>query len=88
MAELVYETAAADYGEVIHNYLACELGGVTYDNVVAHDAVVRHVAVSHDKGVAAHYRTATGIGATVHGHTLAQSGVVADDSEGFLPVEL
>ena len=50
MAELVYETAAADYGEVIHNYLACELGGVTYDNVVAHDAVVRHVAVSHDKG--------------------------------------
>ncbi len=77
MAELVDKAAAADDGEIVDHNFAGELAGVADDHVVAHDAVVRHMAVGHDEAVAAYYSTAFGCCAAVDGHAFAQHCVIA-----------
>ncbi len=88
MAELMDERSATDDGIIVDLHLACKLCGITHHHVVAHDAVVSYVAVGHDQAVAAHDGASAGGCATVDCHTLAQSGVVADDGHGVLAAEL
>ncbi len=88
VAELVHEGAAADDGEVVDDYLAGELCGIGYDDVVAHDTVVRDMGVCHDEAVIAHDGLAPGGGAAVDGYALAQHGIVAYDGESLFSDEL
>lgn len=87
VAELMHERAAAYYGKTVHHYFACELGGIADDYVVAHGAVVRNVAVSHDETVVA-YGCASACGcASVHGHAFAYGRVVAYYGQCVLAAE-
>ncbi len=87
VAELVYQSAAADDGVVVDDDFAGELCGVGDDDVVAYAAVVGDVRVGHDQAVVAHDGAPFGGGATVDGDVFAQGGVVAYYGVGFFATE-
>ena len=54
VGELMYQCTAANDGPVCHLNLAGKLCRVGHDDVVAHNAVVCHMAIGHDQAVVAH----------------------------------
>lgn len=77
MAELMDETAAADDGEIVDFDLSRQLAGVADDYVIAKDAVVSDVAVSHQKVVVSYDGAPFGGGAAVDSDTFADDTVIA-----------
>lgn len=88
MAELMDKSTSADYGAVVDNHFAGELGGVAHYYVVAERAVMGHVAVCHEQTVVADDGPSLGCGASVDGHALAECGAVAYYGKGLLATEL
>ena len=88
MAELMHQCTSADDGVVLHHHFARQLDGVAHDDMVVQEAIVCYVAVCHDEAVIAHDSLALAGGAAMHGCALTDSGVVADNSEGFFALEL
>ena len=54
VAELVYERSSTDHGIVVDDHFAGTLHGIAHDNIVVHNTIVSHVAVSHDETVVAY----------------------------------
>ena len=88
MAELMNKRTATDDGEIVHLHLAGELGTVRHDDMVMQDAVMRHVAVSHDEVIIADDGLALAECTAVNGNELTQDVIVADEGPGLFAVEL
>lgn len=82
--------AASEYGPVVNVGLTCDADIADEDAVVADRAVMCHMGVRHEKGVAAHlgHTLAAGLGATVDGSAFADVHTVADLDISHLAVEL
>ena len=88
MAELVYKCAAANNGIVIDLDFAGKLCGVGDDDIVADNAIVRHVRICHDETVVAYYSFIFRGSTAVDGNTFADGCIIADNSNGVFASEL
>ena len=88
MGELVNERTTADDGEIVHLYLTGQLRGIGHDDIIVQDAVVRHVAISHDEVVVADNGLALAGRPTMDSNELTQHAVVADDGPCLFSTEL
>ena len=83
-------SASSQYCPVIDISLTCD-AHITYENAVFSDgAVVCHVAVGHQEGIAAHFghSLAAGLGTPVDGGALTNSHIVTEFHIGHLSVKL
>ena len=86
--ELVHQCTAADDGEIIYFHFAGQLRGVGHDDIVVQDAVVRHMAVSHDEVVVTDDGLSFAGSTAVDRDELTHDVVVTDDGPGLFAVEL
>ena len=83
----MHRRQAAKYGVVADTHVSAERRIIDEDNVVADQAIVRHMGTNHEQTVAARPRYhAAAFGARVHRHVLADHGVRPDDQFGILSV--
>src|SRR5258708_5701592 len=87
-AELVHPRPPPDVGVVLHEHVAGERRLRAHDEMVAHHAVVRDVAVGQHHVVAAHACVVRVVGRAVHAHVFAKHVAVADNQAGFAALEL
>jgi hypothetical protein len=81
--ELVNGAHAADDGIIANHHMTGHLGIVTENTVIANNAVVRNVAVSHDQAVVSHLCGPTVAAAAVNGHKFTDGRIVSNLYRGF-----
>lgn len=88
VGELVNERSTANDCVIVDNDLTSHLHGIRHDYIVANNAVVCHMAISHNETVAADYGLALRGSTSVDSYALANCCVVANYSHSVLATEL
>src|ERR1700691_814048 len=83
--ELVHRAQAAEHGVILDADMAGQGRVVGHDDVIADDAVMRHMRADHEQTPVAHLgHHAAAAGAGVHGHLFADDVVAADNQARIL----
>jgi hypothetical protein len=81
--ELVYKCASADNSEIVHLHFTSQLRAVGHNDIIVQNAIMRDMAVRHNKIIGTDDGLAFRSRAAVDSNELAEDTVVAYDSPGL-----
>jgi len=86
--KLVNGTHATNYSPITNGDVACYLGIITHYAIIAYEAIMSKMTISHDQAIFSNHRLVPVLGPTVNRYKLTDGGAIANIYVGVFALEL